>query len=403
MCDRKSAPRFVLPLAGFRLRKLASAARNSGAARSLFFAAALCAACVLSSCSSSTASSTSTSSGSAGPGIEHGGDISEIPIEVQSGTVYHDANGNAVDPMALAQQHGWTVARIRLFVNPPMTGVEVNTLSYAVVQGVSAKQHGMKILLDIHYSDNWDSGTYHDTPAAWQGQSYSELLTTVQSYTTTVMQTFQEAGALPDYVQIGNEVGDGLFWPTGGPIYFNSNGTVQNPALYTQFIGLVKAGIAGVKAVSSTTKIVIHIPGGAWASWCTEFFDLFNAQGVNYDIIGLSYYPNLNGSTVTDLSDITATLNEMHNRYGKQLWIVEFSYGWNWGISSGVVYPNTPTGQYDVTQALIDLVTSYSDGGGVVYWGGFYVDNASLGSDSWEGQALFDYPNHNMLPAFGAL
>ena len=332
--------------------------------------------------------------------IQVGGDISEIPVEEQNGTVYHNANGTAADPMELAQQYGWTVARIRLFVNPTMTGVEVNTLSYAVAQAQSAKSHGMKVLLDIHYSDNWDNPGYHNTPAAWQGQTYSQLQTTVQNYTATVMETFQKAGALPDYVQIGNEIGDGFLWPTGGQILFNSNGTVQNPVLYSQFIGLIKAGVAGVKQVSSTTKIVIHIPGGLWASWCKEFFDLFNAQGVNYDIIGLSYYPNLNGSTVTDLSDITATLNEMHNRYGKQLWIVEFSYGWNWGISRGALYPNTPAGQQGVTQALIKLVASYSDGGGVVYWGGFYVDNASLGSNNWEGQALFDYPNHNMLPAF---
>ena len=43
--------------------------------------------------------------------IERGGDISEIGIEEQLGTVYRDANGNVVaDGLQLCQDNGWTVA-----------------------------------------------------------------------------------------------------------------------------------------------------------------------------------------------------------------------------------------------------------------------------------------------------
>ncbi|HTY88906.1 MAG TPA: glycosyl hydrolase 53 family protein [Candidatus Acidoferrum sp.] len=335
--------------------------------------------------------------------IERGGDISEYTIEQQLGTVFHDAKGNALsDPLTLCQTNGWTVARIRLFVNPPMTGVEVNTLSYAVTQAVKAKQRGMKILLDIHYSDNWDNPGYHNTPAAWQGQTYSQLLTTVSNYTVTVMRTFISSNVTPSFVQIGNEVGDGFLFPTGGPISF-TNGVPGPSTQWSQFVGLIKAGISGAKAVSPTTKIMIHIPGGDWSSWCTEYFDAFTTACTNFDLIGVSYYPYLLGSEASDLSAITATLNALHNRYsGKKLWIAEFSYAWNWGVSNGPVYWNTPTGQYQITRDLCNLVSSYSDGGGVCYWGVFFVDNPSL-SYNWEARCLFDYPNHWALPAWGGL
>jgi arabinogalactan endo-1,4-beta-galactosidase len=357
----------------------------------------------------------------AGPGragtIERGGDISELTVEEQNGSVFQDANGVALqEPLTLCKTYGWTVARIRLFVNPPMTDYQVNTLSYAVNQAKRAKAQGMNVLLDFHYSDNWNNPGYHDVPAAWKGQSYSQLKTTVKNYTVNVMNTFKSSGVLPEFVQVGNEIGDGFLFPVGGPIQFNNR--VPGPSLqWSQFIGLVKAGISGVKTVAPASKIMIHIPGGPWAGWCTDYFDAFTAACPNYDLVGISYYPSSTGSTVTDLSDIKATLNALHNRYsGKKLWITEFSYGWNWGTTSGNVYWNDPNGQYWCTRDLCSLVASYSDGGGVCYWGCFDVANDHF-SYSWAGEALFDSTwyspdggttwrvnaNHRMLPAFGAL
>lgn len=354
--------------------------------------------------------------------IEKGGDISELTIEQQNGVVFQDANGNALsEPLSLCKTYGWTVARIRLFVNPPNTGVQVNDLTYAVNEAKRAKAQGMKILLDMHYSDNWNDPGYHDIPAAWKGQTYSQLLATVKNYTVNVMNTLKSNGVVPEYVQIGNEIGNGFLFPIGGSFTLNSSGQPSDSTLYSQFIGLVKAGIAGVKSVSSTSKIMIHIPGGQWPTWVTQYFDLFNKQGVSYDIIGLSYYPDTtkSGVTTTDLSDIKSTLNALHNRYsGKKFWITEFSYMWNWGTTSGTgYYWNDTTGQRLIVSDLCNLVASYSDGGGVCYWGCFYVANDALGTNNWASKALFDTtwysndggttwvinPYHKMLSAFGSL
>ena len=160
---------------------------------------------------------------------------------------------------------------------------------------------------------------------------------------------------------------------------------------------MIKAGIAGVKAVSSYPQIIIHIANGGSTSAVKSWFDKFNGQGVSYDIIGLSYYPP-NGTT---LSDINSTMAAINGRYGKKIMIVEFSYFWGWGVTSGNGYWNTPTGQAQCLWALTQLMRGYSNGDGVIYWGATYVWNGSL-SGNWAGEALWNSSNVS-LPAQGSL
>ena len=317
--------------------------------------------------------------------FETGADMSELAREEQLGTVYKDMNGNNIDAVQQAENEHWSCCRLRLWVNPSGQDIMVNNLSYTVALAKRIKSHGMKFILDIHYSDSWADPGHQTMPSAWSGQSYSQLLTTVKSYTQNVVSTFNSNGVLPDYVQVGNEINGGFMWPTGS----TSN--------YSQFIGLIKAGIAGVKAVSSYPQIIIHIANGGSTSAVKSWFDKFNGQGVSYDIIGLSYYPP-NGTT---LSDINSTMAAINGRYGKKIMIVEFSYFWGWGVTSGNGYWNTPTGQAQCLWALTQLMRGYSNGDGVIYWGATYVWNGSL-SGNWAGEALWNSSNVS-LPAQGSL
>jgi len=317
--------------------------------------------------------------------FETGADMSELAREEQLGTIYKDMNGNNIDAVQEAENEHWSCCRLRLWVNPSGQDIMVNNLSYTVALAKRIKSHGMKYILDIHYSDSWADPGHQTIPSAWAGESYSQLLTTVKNYTQSVLSTFNSDGVLPDYVQIGNEINGGFLWPTGS----TSN--------YGQFIGLIKAGIAGVKAVSSYPKIIIHIANGGSTSAVKSWFDSFNSQGVNYDIIGLSYYPP-NGTT---LSDINATMAAINSRYGKQIMIVEFSYAWGWGVTSGPGYWNTPSGQQQCLWALTQLMRSYSNGDGVIDWGATYVWNGSL-AYNWAAQALWNSSNVS-LPAQGSL
>ena len=316
--------------------------------------------------------------------IMTGGDVSELAREEQLGTVYKTASGTAIDALQQFQNQHWNCCRLRLWVNPSGQDIMVNNLSYTIALAKRIKAHGMKWILDIHYSDTWADPAHQTTPAAWSGQSYSQLLTTVKNYTASVLSTCSSNGVLPDYVQVGNEIGNGMLWPTG---------TLAN---WSQFVGLLNAGVAGVRQVSSTPKIIIHIANGGNLSGVEWFYDKLGTS-VKYDVIGLSYYPP-NGTT---MADIKATLAAINGRYGKKIMIVEFSYPYGWGVTSGSGYWNTPAGQQQITWDLTQAVRAISNGTGVIYWGGTYVWNANL-QNNWAGQALFNTTNVS-LPAQGSL
>jgi len=76
-----------------------------------------------------------------------------------------------------------------------------------------AKKLGFKFLLDYHYADGWaDPGKQPSRKLA--GQTHKELVQAVFEYTRDTIAAFRDAGVLPDMVQIGNEITNGMLWPT---------------------------------------------------------------------------------------------------------------------------------------------------------------------------------------------
>ena len=77
----------------------------------------------------------------------------------------------------------------------------------------------------------------------------------VFEYTRDTIAAFRAAGVLPDMVQIGNEVINGMLWPDG-----------KLPEHWDNFAELLKAGIRGVEAGRGDgprPRIMIHIDRGA--------------------------------------------------------------------------------------------------------------------------------------------
>ena len=102
--------------------------------------------------------------------------------------------------------------------------------------------------------------------SAWRS-SYQTLrsVRAVFDYTRKTIQAFREAGVLPDMLQIGNEVSNGMLWPDG-----------KLPDHWDQFAALVKAGIRGVDAGRDhcpRPRIMIHIDRGADRRGTKAFFD----------------------------------------------------------------------------------------------------------------------------------
>ena len=132
-------------------------------------------------------------------------------------------------------RHGATYVRLRVWTDPP-AGYSDEASALAMAR--RAKRAGLKVLLNLHYSDFWADPAHQTTPAAWQGQDLATLARTVHDYTRDIVARFARHGAPVDMVQIGNEVTAGMLWPEG-QIYR------EDGAHFPEFCTLLKAGIAG--------------------------------------------------------------------------------------------------------------------------------------------------------------
>jgi beta-galactosidase len=242
-----------------------------------------------------------------------GADISFLPQLENRGMKFTE-NGEEVDAIDLLKKHGFNYIRLRIFVNPenekgysPKDGF--CNLNHTLAMAKRIKEAGMKFLLDFHYSDYWADPQQQFKPKAWEGLNFEELQDAVTNYTSDVLNAMKDQDTYPDMVQIGNEINHGMIWP---------DGHIGNP---DGLASLIKAGIKGVNTVDSSIPIMIHIALGGQNDEAVFWLDNMIARGVQFDIIGLSYYPRWHGT----LNDLYYNLNDLLKRYHKPLNVVEYS------------------------------------------------------------------------------
>lgn len=237
-----------------------------------------------------------------------GADISWVTQMEASSYKFYNTSGQQEDPFALMKSLGINAIRLRAWVNP---GDGWCNTADVVKKAVRAKSAGMKILIDFHYSDSWADPGKQPTPAAWANLNYTDMKTALYNYTVHVMDTLQTNGITPDWVQVGNEVSDGMLWPTGKADVSMAN-----------FAGFVLAGYNAVKSVSASTKVIVHVANGFDNSLFRWVFDGLKANGAKWDIIGMSLYPSTSNYTTLD-AQCLANINDMVSRYGTPCMVVE--------------------------------------------------------------------------------
>ncbi|MDN3678308.1 glycosyl hydrolase 53 family protein [Flavobacterium paronense] len=315
-------------------------------------------------------------------------DMSYLPLIESEGTIYKH-NNTAENAISTLKNAGCNAIRIRLWQNPSdgHSGLtEVKTLAQRV------RAAGLKVWLTVHYSDTWADPGSQTKPIAWQSLSFTDLKTAVTIYTTQIMTEIN-----PDIIQIGNEVNDGMLWPEGK---LSTN--------ESQYLELVTAATSAVRNKSTTTKIMLHYAGISGSDW---FFN--KVANVDYDYIGLSYYPIWHGTSLVTLQNTMNTLGQLYN---KKVIVAEtaypFTFGYNdytnniIGLSSQIIptYSATNDGQKQYLLAIKNLVKQSSNGLGFCYWGSEWVafrGPTSTNGSPWENQALWDFTN-NSLPAMDA-
>jgi arabinogalactan endo-1,4-beta-galactosidase len=331
-----------------------------------------------------------------------GADISALERIEQAGGVFRDG-GQPGDAIAILKAHGANGFRLRLFVNPNYEDVQVNDLDYTARMAGRVKAAGAKLLLDFHYSDTWADPGHQVTPAAWARLDFDSLEQQVESYSSDVITRLKQAGALPDIVQVGNEIDAGMLWPLG-----RVGGTDDTPQQWDQFTRLLKAGIRGVRAAlgpGDSVRIMMQYSQGGSSGGTQWFFDHMDAYGVPYDLIGVSYYPWWHGT----LASLQANLRATALRYGRDVMVVETSYPWRAGgwedmatNRAAMTWPVSPQGQAQFLRDVLAAVAAVPNGhgAGVVWW---YPEAIEVpGLFVWGGGslALFD-ASGNVLPAAG--
>jgi arabinogalactan endo-1,4-beta-galactosidase len=285
-----------------------------------------------------------------------GADLSFLKQAEDRGVVFKD-NGEGKPGLQIFKEHGYNWIRLRLFHTPTRLP---NNLVYTIALAKEAKKLGFKFLLNYHYSDTWADPGKQYIPKAWEDKSHAELVQAVFEYTRDTIIAFRDANALPDMVQIGNEVSNGMLWPDG-----------KLPGNWDNFAELMKAGINGVDAGRGNSQrplIMVHIDKGGSKNRTKAFFDKWHSYGVDYDIIGQSYYPWWHG-TLLELRD---NMIFMANEYQKDIIIVEAAYNWRPAEykNKKAPFPETPEGQRQFLDEVnrVVLNTPYNRGKGVFWW-----------------------------------
>ncbi len=285
-----------------------------------------------------------------------GADVSFLKQAEDGGMSFKD-NGQAKPGLEIFKDHGYNWIRLRLFHTPTRLP---NNLEYTIALAQQAKKLGFKFLLNYHYSDTWADPGKQFIPKAWEGKTHDELVTAVFEYTRDTIIAFRNAGVMPEMVQPGNEIINGMLWPDG-----------RLPDNWDNFAELLKAGIDGVDAGRGSADrplIMVHIDRGGDRKRTKAFFDKWNSYGVDYDIIGQSYYPWWHGS----LLDLRENLIFMANAYQKDIILVEVAYNCEPAeyINKPAPFPETPEGQRQFLDEVNRLVlnTPHNRGKGVFWW-----------------------------------
>jgi arabinogalactan endo-1,4-beta-galactosidase len=348
-----------------------------------------------------------------------GADISALAQAEQRGAVFSDG-GKPDDAIAIFRRHGWNCFRLRLFVNPNGRDGTINTLDYTRALAKRIKAAGAVFILDIHYSDTWADPQHQIKPAAWKDLNPAELEKAVKKYTADIMNDLKKNDAMPQIVQIGNEITGGTLWPDAQvavplstvKVFDATVKPIKPPEPYDdarqwdRLCGILAAGARGVREASTPAdgvRIMIHIDcGGDWPvmKW---FFDHLNDHKVDYDIIGQSYYPYWHGT----LQNVRENLAETAKRFHKDIVIVETAYPWKnadrWSSRKNMAWPISAEGQRNFMADLVASVKQTPDGHGlgVIYWHPESVPAKNAGPQ-WNGgdMALFDSEGR-ALPAIG--
>ncbi len=242
-----------------------------------------------------------------------GADISFLPELEARGMKFSD-KGVEKDAIAILKDHGFNYIRLRIFNDPAADSGYSPKKGFCDLENTKkmakrVKAAGMKLLLDFHYSDYWADPGKQYKPAAWKGLSFEVLKDSMYQYTKRVISELKAQGTTPDMVQIGNEINHGIIWP---------DGHVNNRDSLAQ---LLITGTNATLSVDPNIIMMLHVALGGQNDESVWFIRDMMARGVQFNVIGQSYYPKWHGT----LDDLRNNMTDLVKRFDKDIILVEYS------------------------------------------------------------------------------
>ncbi|WP_078392589.1 glycoside hydrolase family 53 protein [Shouchella patagoniensis] len=347
-----------------------------------------------------------------------GADISMLPEIEESGGRYFN-EGNEVDPLVLLKEKGVNSVRIRVWVDPydehgnAYGGGTVDE-NRAIELAKRADSLGFSLLIDFHYSDFWTDPGKQFKPKSWESYNHEQLKQAIYIHTTSVLTRLKAAGVTPEMVQVGNEINSGVLWPDG-----KSWG--EGGGEFDSLADFLNAGLQAVRDSDPSIQTMLHLAEGGDLEMVRWWMEEIALRGVDFDVMGLSYYPYWDG----DFNKLKAVMDYITHEHNKESIIVETAYGFTThngdtldNIFSSesaelVGYPATPQGQATYLRDLMEVVHK-ANGVGFYYWeplwipvngapwateqGMQYIKTDGDVGNAWDNQAVFDF-NGEALPS----
>lgn len=355
-----------------------------------------------------------------------GMDVSAVLALENSGVKYYNFDGEEQDVFMTLAQAGVNYIRLRVWNDPYDEngngyGGGNNDVASAITLGQRATQYGMKVCIDFHYSDFWADPKKQFVPKAWEGMDIEEKSAALYNFTLESLTQILEAGVDVGMVQVGNEINNGMCGETD----------VANVRK------LLTAGSKAVREVAASSGkdilVAVHYTNIDDMKKLDTLLTGLQVKEIDYDIVGLSFYPYWHGT----MEDLKNAITHVRNTYGKKVYVAENAYCYTSEDGDGSA--NSIKGTDDLAEGYsasvqgqanevrdVCAVASEAGAEGVFYWEGTWIpvgpadaDNSSIwekygsgwassyaggydpkdagqyyGGSSWDNQAMFDFTGH---------
>lgn len=341
-------------------------------------------------------------------------------------------DGKEIEPFSFFKNHSnIDVVRLRLWHHPfdengrPYGG-GTNDIGCLLRLARKAKEVGLKVLVDFHYSDFWTDPSRQLPPKAWKNLSLEELKIELYKYTKNVLESLKKEDIDVIAVQVGNEITNGMIFPFAN-VWEEKDGMGG----FYNHVSLFNEGYRAVKEVYQDAKVICHLEHSGSHDMQNYYFSKMISCGAKFDVIGESYYPYWHGGFPLFIDNII----KLKEKFDKEIWVVEMGYEYetsrlanhhfeykNMGgdefnvgnLSGRIPFPINKEGQKNYLKAFLSLCKSLGIGM-VFYWeptwiflphqgwakeaGQIYLGlSPEEASNDWANETLFDFEG-NACPA----